>query len=448
MSAQASGEKQRYLSDFRRFAESRSRRDPTWIRPVREAAITRFAEVGFPSPREENWKYTNLSRVVTVPFRHVFELGAALGNAAPIAATELGDPVWPRLVFVNGRFAPGLSSITHLPAGVQVQSLAAALASDGEVIEQNLARRARSDGNGFTALSTAFLEDGAFVRFSDGAVCDRPIELVFVASATSCEVLAQPRVLVVCGRASRGTLIESYLSHGDGKAFSNAVSEVTLGADAELAHIRVVREAPRAAHVATTEVAQGRDSRYHAWALVFESAFLRHDLNVVLEAQGAQCALDGLYLASGEDFVDNHTSIDHAAPHGTSREVYKGILSGRAKAVFNGKVVVRPDAQKTDARQTNKNLLLSGNAEIDTKPELQILADDVKCAHGAAIGQLDPEALFYLKSRGIGEAAARGLLTQGFGAEVIRRVPSEPLRTRLEQAFLERLGRDAKMEER
>jgi Fe-S cluster assembly protein SufD len=447
MPTQASRAEQRYLSDFRRFAESRSRRDPTWIRPMREAAISRFAEVGFPTPREEDWKYTNVSRVVGVPLRHAFELAAELRDRATISARELAEAASPRLVFVNGRFAPDQSSTAHLPPGVRVESLAAALVSDGEAIEQNLSHRARADGNGFTALSTAFLEDGAFVRFADGAVCDRPIELVFVTSAANGDVLAQPRVLVVCGRRSRGTLIESYLSLDDGAALSNAVSEVALDDGAELEHVRVVRDAPRAAHVATTAVVQGRESRYHAWALVFESAFLRHDLHVVLEAAGARCALDGLYLASGADFVDNHTAIDHAASHGTSRELYKGILSGRARAVFNGKVVVRPGAQKTDARQTNKNLLLSGNAEIDTKPELQILADDVKCAHGAAIGQLDPDALFYLKSRGIGDAGARRLLTHGFGAEVIQRVPSEPLRAKLEQALLERLARD-RVEER
>ena len=408
---------------------------------MREAAISRFAEIGFPTTRDEDWKYTNVARVVGIPFRPAFELRSDGRDAAAVAARQLGEPAWPRLVFLNGRFAPELSGVTGLSVGVRVESLAAKLSDDGEDVRRNLTRYARYDANGFAALSAAFFEDGAFVSLPERVELDVPIELLFVSAATAGEVATYPRVLVICGRQSRCALIETHVSLG-GATLANAVAEVVLGEDAELEHVRVVREARGAAHVATTEVVQGRDSRYTSRSFALDCGFFRHNLNVRLDGPGAQCTLDGLYLADADDFVDNHTAIDHAAPHGTSRELYKGVLSGRARAVFNGKVVVRAGAQKTDAQQTNKNLLLSGTAEIDTKPELQISADDVKCAHGAAIGQLDPEMVFYLKSRGIGEAGARRLLTHGFGVDVIRRVSVEALRTKLEQAFLDRLERD------
>lgn len=436
-----------FIGDFRRFVARAERPVPPWVAAVREAAISRFAEIGFPTTREEDWKYTNVSRLVSVPYRAELESRERRGARRIAGASLVGDAATSRLVFVNGGFVADASDLGRLPAGVRVESLAAALARDGEVVAHHLARHAAFDQNGFAALSTAFLEDGAFVFVPDGIELEGPIELVFVSSGGRGEVVAYPRLLVVCGRQSRAALVEQYVASGDGSTLTNAVGEVVLGDGARLDHVRIAREGARGAQVATTEVVQGRDSRYRSSAIALGAAFLRHTLNVTLGAEGANCVLDGLYLAGGEDFVDNHTTIDHAVPHGTSRELYKGILGGKAKAVFNGKVIVRADAQKSDAQQTNKNLLLSEHAEIDTKPELQIFADDVKCAHGAAIGQLDPDALFYLKSRGIGEATGRRLLTYGFANEVIQRVPIPELRPVLERAFVERLERDL-MEER
>lgn len=439
---EAAGERERYVADFRRFAERRGREVPPWVRPIREAAISRFAEIGFPSAREEDWKYTNVARLMSVPFRSALEPEDGAVDVRSLGPGVAGA-VGARLVFVNGRFSAALSDPSRLPQGTVVQSLAEAWSGGGQAVEEHLARHASFDRNGFTALSTAFLADGALVSLLDRAVVEEPIEIVFLASATRAEVLSHPRLLVVCGRESRATLVETHLSRGDGQTLTNAVVEVVLADGARLDHVRVVRQDGRAAHVATTEVLQERDSRYGSAVFVLRCGFLRHNLNVRLGGQGAECSLDGLYLAAGEEFVDNHTAIDHAVPHGTSRELYKGILAGRAKAVFNGKVIVRRDAQKSDAQQTNKNLLLSEHAEIDTKPELQIFADDVKCAHGAAIGQLDPDALFYLKSRGIGDTAGRRLLTYGFGGDMIRRLPAgDRLRASLERALLERLERD------
>ncbi len=437
----AASERARYVADFRRFAERTGRAAPSWMPPIREAAISRFAEIGFPSVQEEDWKYTNVARLVSVPFRAALDAEDGVDVRALVQGIA-GESGGARLVFVNGRFSTALSAAGHLPRGVIAQSLAEAWSGDGQGVQAHLARYASFDRNGFTALSTAFLADGALVSLPDQAVVEEPIEIVFVATAARAETLSHPRVLVLCGRESRATLVEMHLSRGDGETLTNAVVEMVLGESARLDHVRVVRQDARAAHVATTAVVQGRDSRYASTAFALRSGFLRHDLNVRLDGEGAECSLDGLYLAAGEEFVDNHTSIDHAVPHGTSRELYKGILGGRAKAVFNGKVIVRRDAQKTDAQQTNKNLLLSEHAEIDTKPELQIFADDVKCAHGAAIGQLDPDALFYLKSRGIGDAAGRRLLAYGFGSDLIRRLADERLRESLERELIERLERD------
>ena len=432
---QAANDKQRYLEDFRRF---RAERDPEWMRPIRRAAIARFEEIGFPSSREEEWRYTNVARVVGTSFRPAFESDVV--DSTPTGIERFSTAESTHLVFLNGRLLASASRL-DTSRGVHVRSLAQALAGGDDVVARHLTRHASFDRNGFTALSTAFLEDGALVSLADGAAADRPIELVFLASAAKGDVVAHPRVLVRCGRESRATIVESYVSLGDGATLTNAVAEVVLAEGAELRHVRVASEGERASHVATTQVAQGRDSRYRALSVVFGEAFLRHNLGVRCEAEGAECSLDGLYVAGGRGFIDNHTEIDHAAPHTTSRELYKGVLGGHAKAVFNGKVIVRPDAQKTDAQQTNKNLLVSAHAEIDTKPELQISADDVKCSHGAAIGQLDPQALFYLKSRGIGDAKGRRLLVHAFANEMIERFGESEVAPHLARALDERILR-------
>jgi Fe-S cluster assembly protein SufD len=335
-------------------------------------------------------------------------------------------------VFVNGRRVRGATGSAGA-AGVEIASIADLVARRDERLADGFARLAKFDRNGFTALSTAFLHDGAFIAIAENAVVEPPIEIVFATSAAKGGVVAHPRIFIRAGRASRATIVERYVSIDEGDTLTNAVAEVLIAEAAQLTHLRIASEGARASHVATTQVAQGRDSRYSSFAIALDAAFLRHNLAVRCDAPGAECALDGLYLAGGRTFIDNHTEIDHAAPHTASRELYKGILGGHAKAVFNGTIIVRPDAQKTDAQQTNRNLLLSRHAEIDTKPELQISADDVKCSHGAAIGQLDPQALFYLKSRGIGEAAGRRLLVHAFANEMIERFGDARLAPALER---------------
>jgi Fe-S cluster assembly protein SufD len=430
---------QHFVEQYQRFAGGAAAAAPRWLAALRERGMSRLRERGFPTARDEDWKYTNVSRLLGVPFRTAVDFDDRAGFAQVPAAGLFAQEDAIRLLFVNGRFVGERSAIAALPAGARVESIALALRHDAEPVERHLGRYASADQSGFTALSAAFLTDGAIVALADGVELERPIELVFVATTADTELAVHPRVLVTCGRGSRLSLVESYESSG--ATLTNAVAEIVLGEGARIEHVRVVREGERGSHVATTEVVQARDSRYASSSFALGASFLRHTLNVRLQGEGAECSLDGLYLAAGDEVVDNHTAIDHSHPHATSRELYKGVLGGRAKGVFNGKVIVRPDAQKSDARQTNKNLLLSRHAEIDSKPELQIYADDVKCSHGAAIGQLDADALFYLKSRGIGEAAGRRLLIRGFAAEIVQRVRAETLRGALEAALEERLSR-------
>ena len=435
----------RYVGDFRRFASRAAADTPSWLAGVRDTAISRFAERGFPTTREEDWKYTNVAPLVSSPLRSVFDLGEA--PRLDVDTSLLGEGASARLVFVDGRFSSAASDVAKLPAGLRVTTIAAALRDGNDLVERHLARHVTGERSAFAALSTAFLEDGAFVDVADGAAVDEPVELVFVSSGRQGDVAIYPRLLLVAGRRSRACLVERFLSDGGAATLSSPVAEIVLDEDAALDHVRIVAEAPANGHVATSLVVAARSARYASTALALGGRFCRHDFEVRLAGEGAECSLDGLYVACGTDLVDNHTTIDHAVPHGTSRELYKGILAGKAKGVFNGKVIVRPNAQRSDAKQTNKNLLLSRAAEIDTKPELQIFADDVKCAHGAAIGQLDPQALFYLESRGIGEEAGRRLLTRGFASELLDRIANGSVRAAVERPVFERVERCLAAEE-
>jgi Fe-S cluster assembly protein SufD len=425
---------ERWLAHFRSLEAAGLAAD--WLAPVRREAIERFASRGFPTTKDEDWKYTNVEPVVRIPWTPVF---AATPNAVQSRAVErLGLGVaGTRLVFVNGHFSRALSSVPP-PGGAHAGSLAEVTTGARELVAAHFARHAGPDRTAFAALNAAFALDGAFVHVPDGCECEEPMQLVFLSSAA--EAVSHPRVLVVLGRSSRATLVETYGAAAAGASLTNTVVEIVLDDGAALDHVKLLADGRAAAHVALTEVVQGRDSRYRSWSLAFGASFARNDLGVLLDGEGAACSLDGLYLASGNELVDNHTRIDHAKPRGTSRELYKGILDGRSRAVFNGKVIVRPGAQKTDAQQTNKNLLLSDRAEVDTKPELQIHADDVKCSHGAAIGQLDPDAVFYCKSRGMDETTARRTLTWGFANDVVRRISIAPLRDAIDARLAERLA--------
>ena len=414
--------------------------EPEFLRRLRREATQHFAEGGFPSPRLEDWKYTNVAALAREPFEPARPARGAVGRADvgriafPVFACSL-------FVFVNGRQAPELSTPVGDARRLRVESLARLRRESPGALEGRLGARVDLAGHPFAALATALLDDGAVVTIPDGVQASEPIHLVFVSVANGAPLLVLPRVLVCAGRSSRATLIVDHVSLGDGPCFTNAVCEADCSPDAELHLVLLQREGAGSFHVAHASAHQERDSRFASHTLSLGGSLVRNDLAVVLAAQGAECTLHGLFVGTGQQVLDNHTLVDHAQPHGTSRELYKGILGGSARGVFRGRIVVREGAQKTDARQSNANVLLADGAEIDTKPQLEIRADDVKCSHGASIGALDEDALFYLRSRGIAESEARDVLTQGFAAEILRALPVAGLGECVAELVLERLQR-------
>jgi Fe-S cluster assembly protein SufD len=416
-----------FVEAFRRHAPD----GPAWLTPIRKTAIDRFATAGFPTQRDEDWHFTSAKPIAAADWR---PLGPGVGgqvradDLAPF--TFAGE--WVQMVFVNGRYAPELSALGGLPARVRVVPL-----GDDEVVRKHLTTLAPTD-IAFTALNTAFMTEGALIEIPADVVVERPIHLLYVTDSDAANGVTYPRTLIVAGRHARATIVESYVGTSDSAYFTNAVTEVDVAEGAHIAHYRVQRESVRAYHVGTTEVRQARDSRYHSFSFATGAALSRVNVYDVLGGQGGEATLDGLYLADGTQHVDHQTRIEHVAPHCASREVYKGVLDGAAHGVFNGKVYVHPEAQKTDGKQTNNNLLLSERAHADTKPQLEIFADDVKCTHGATVGRLDDVALFYLKSRGISAETARTLLTYAFAADVLQRIDDASVRAGLEAILLER----------
>jgi Fe-S cluster assembly protein SufD len=346
----------------------------------------------------------------------------------------------PKLVFVDGRLAPELSALRGRDEGVTVKLLSQAVLEDTEALEAVLGQRARSEAHPFIALNAALLEEGVFVKVWPGAVAPSPVQLVFLASGESAApVLSSPRIVVVAGANSEAALVEVYAGVDGGASFTNAVTEVVLGENAAFRHYKLQAEPTEAFHLASLHAEQGRDSRLASHAFALGGALARNEVRSVFAGEGGECVLNGLYVGGGTQHLDNRTDLDHAVPRCTSRELYKGVLDGKARGTFHGRVLVRQDAQHTDASQTNRNLLLSEGALVDTRPQLEILADDVKCAHGAAVGRLDEQALFYLRARGISRTEAERLLTYAFASEVVGAVALEPLRSRVEQLLAGRL---------
>ena len=404
---------------------------------LKQRAAERFAAVGFPTTRNEDWKFTSVAPIAQVVWqapRVDSSHGIKTGVLEPF---RLGLPVH-ELVFVNGRFAPGLSEVGDLPEGVVVQSLAQSMEAGSPSVEAWLGTVADIESHAFTALNTAQMADGAIVVVPRGVRVERPVHLVFLSDLKAHQAV-HPRNLVVAGESSEVTVVETYAGIQDSPYFMNAVTEVLVGANARVEHIKLERESERAFHVGTIEARQERDSRFRSFSFALGGALVRTNVYSVMAGEGSDCTMNGLYLLHESQHIDHQTRIEHAFPNCTSREVYKGILDGTSHAVFNGKVFVRPEAQKTDGKQTNKNLLLSDGAKVDTKPQLEIFADDVKCTHGATVGRLDEIGLFYLESRGISSARARRLLTYGFAAEVLGEIEQEPVRHQLERLVFERL---------
>ena len=434
-------EKDNIFSAYKLLAQAREGRDPAWLAHLREKAGAAFESLDFPTTRNEEWKYTNVAPILKVPYRESFdpEMNGLKRPAArdiePFMFAESRDSL---LVFVNGAFSRKLSNMAALSNGCVAGNLAEIPSEHANVARDHLAAYADYRDATFIALNTASVGDGAFVYIPSGKAVDAPIHLLFISTAEE-PTASHPRVLIVAGAGAVATVIESYVSLGEGVYFTNAVTEVVVKEDAVITHYRLQQESERAFHIATTQVHQERASNYASYAVSLGAEIARHDLSVALTDENIETTIDGLYVVTGRQHADSHTSIDHQKPHSVSNQLYKGILDGRSRAVFNGKVFVREGALLTDARQLNKNLMLSSDAHVDTKPQLEIFADDVKCAHGAAVGQLDDEELFYLSTRGITPERARALLTYGFAEDVISRIKLKSAREYLDRVILDKL---------
>jgi Fe-S cluster assembly protein SufD len=421
-----------------RFAELHRRlswRAPAELEQRRRDALEAFLEMGFPTTQQEAWKYTNMAALARTPFELAgpAEISLHGEKVAPYKLAHLGC----ELVFVNGHFSETLSC-DPLTAGVRIDSLARILQRSPELVLETLGTGA-DPSHPFVALNTAFFEDGALIRVAPGTIVDRPIHLLFISTDGAQPLMSSPRVLISAGAATQLTVIETYVSAGTNTHFTNAVVEVFGAENSIIDHYRFQHESDATTHVTVTHAALSRDSSYDSHVLTFGGGLVRNDLTAILAGEGAGCALDGLYLLDGRDHCDHHTLIDHAKPHTNSLEFYKGILDGHSRGIFDGTIIVRPNAQKITARQTNKNLLLSNDAIADSNPQLAIFADDVKCNHGSTIGQLDENALFYLRSRGIDVEEARNILTYAFASELVYRIKFGYLRERIQHLLLTRL---------
>jgi Fe-S cluster assembly protein SufD len=409
--------------------------EPSWLGALRQEGERRFAQLGFPSSRDEEWRFTPVGAIAGTTFGPAPDLAVAEASLLPFL---FGHAEWPRLVFVNGRYAPGLSTATATQ-GVRASSLAEAIATDPS-LERYLGRQVAVDATPFVAWNTAQFADGAFVHVPARAEPTQPIHLLYVTTGDVAGAATHSRNLILVDREARASVIESYVTLDDARYLTNTVTEVVVAENAWVEHTRIQREGESAFHIGCTHVAQARDSHYRNFSFAMGGAIARHDLRSHLNDANVESLLYGLYFGRGEQLVDNHTAILHSHPNCRSWEVYKGILDDRSHGVFNGKIFVTREAQKTDAKQTNRALLLSETAKIDTKPQLEIFADDVKCTHGATVGNLNDNMLFYLRSRGIPLDEARRHLTYAFAAEVIAEVTLGPVRNELDRLVLHRLG--------
>jgi Fe-S cluster assembly protein SufD len=424
-----------YLDDVN--AATQRKDEPRWLRDLRARGAAHFAKIGFPTTRDEDWKYTSAAPIAELDVRALQEPGGEV-TAAQLAPYTFGATDWTTLVFVNGRYDADLSTADATEAGVRVLPLGEAREEMADVVEGMLGSICTVEQSAFVALNAALHTDGAVIHLARNAEASKPVHLLFVSDALSAKGASHPRILIVAEPNAKATVIESYIALGEATYLTNSVTEISLGDGATVAHYKIQRESPRAYHVATVDVRQGRDSHLVSFSFATGAALSRTNIWTVLGGEGCGATLNGLYMADGEQHVDHQTRIEHQKENCYSREVYRGVLDDTAHGVFNGKVYVHPEAQKTDGKQENHTLLLSPRAVIDTKPQLEIFADDVKCTHGATVGRIDGTSLFYMKSRGVGAQRARQLLTYAFAADVLEQIELEPLRASLEELTLAR----------
>ena len=428
-----------YLKAFERFEQAGASAQPSWLFPLRKAGIARFAELGFPTLNHEDWRFTNVAPIAKLPFKPVFE-------ATPDRLTKTSLKQFPfaglpgaRLVFVNGLYSGELSTVPAQKDGIKVRNLAAALVSDSLLIEKHLGRYVRTEGNAFAALNNAFFADGGFVHVPAGKSLDEPVQFLFINTSKDAGATTHPRNLIIVEREAKLTVIESYVSLANAPTFTNAVTEFSLGDNCVVEHCKFQDESTDAYHIAALHSHLGRAVNFSSHSIATGAKLSRNNLRTTLDGEGIEAILNGVYITNGDQLADHYMIVDHAKPRCASHEYFNGILAGKSRGVFHGRILVRPDAQKTDAKQTNKNLLLSDEASADTKPQLEIYADDVKCTHGATIGQLNDESIYYLRSRGIGLETARRMLIHAFAGEIIDRVKHDALREELDALVWDRL---------
>jgi Fe-S cluster assembly protein SufD len=428
-----------YSARFDEFEKKLNGGATTELHALRRRALGKFVEKGFPTSAQEDWRFSNPTIIQKTGFTPVFAPASDAGREDALRRSMIGVTESIRLVFYDGLCVPSLPLRSSLPRGVTVAPLSSFLAGKPGQVLDGLGKQADDAENPFAALSTAFFQDGAAVIIEDGVTLDMPIHLEFIASGTEVPVMAHPRILIQVGKNARASVVETYASAGSRLHWTNAVAEISVGDRGVVEHDRLQMENESAQHVSNTLVTLGRNSVFTSNAVTLGGAYVRNNVTVTFRGEYGEATLNGLSVATGSALVDNHTTIDHALPNCQSHELYASILDGSSHGVFNGKIFVRKDAQKTDAKQTNRTLLLSDSATIDTKPQLEIFADDVKCTHGATVGQLSPEQVFYLRSRGIGAQEARDILTYAFAGTVVRGIHVDSLRERLESMLHDRL---------
>jgi Fe-S cluster assembly protein SufD len=426
-----------YWEKFEQF--EKEVKHPSWLFPIRKAGISRFAELGFPTLHDEDWRFTNVTPIAKLPFKPIFAPSRDQLNAATLNRFSFSSLKASRLVFIDGHFSKELSSILPQAEGIKIGSLATAFETDSTIVEKHLSRYIGTGSTAFSSLNTAFFHDGAFIYVPAGKIVADPIHLLFVSTSSEAGATTHPRNLIIAEKGSQLTVVESFVSTVSGSYFTNSVEELVIGEGAVVEHCKFQDESPEAFHIAAIHVELGRNCNFIAHSIATGARLSRNNIWTNLAAEGVECILNGLYLTKDDQLADNHMIVEHAKPHCNSHEYYNGILDDRSKGVFHGRILVRPDAQKTDAKQTNKNLLLSENATIDTKPQLEIYADDVKCTHGATIGQLNDESIFYLRARGIGLETARRMLIHAFAGEIIDRIRCAPIREEMDKIVWDRL---------
>jgi Fe-S cluster assembly protein SufD len=424
-----------YLENFTEFAKATAAETPRWLRELRSVAFARFCDVGFHTSRDEEWRFTNIART---PFR------LARGNPALFRVSDLAawriEGAAARMVFVDGDFAPVLSTWGALPQGAMVRSLRTQIAQHSQAFADYLGRYLDIERDPFCALNTAFAEDGAYVHVGRGVVVAEPIHLLFTSTTSDAPAMTHPRNLIVVEDEGQVSIVEEYVSFGpEFPTFSNIVTELVAGGNATVEHTMVEREHAQTYNFSTLRIEQARNANVTSHSVLLGGGQVCNNVHPVLAGEGGECLINGLFIGTGRQHLDNYMLVEHAGPHCASRQFYNGILDDRARGVFHGRIIVHKDAQKTDAKQTNRNLLLSDDAQIDTKPQLEIYADDVKCTHGATIGQIEESALFYLRSRGIGKLEARRLLLHAFAGECLDRMKPNGVRDYVEAAVAQQL---------